>query len=96
MRRNHTIYIDFSDYGYHDYYPVDAYWMNFQYGVALDWFEQSTNLDELHTDVCAAKLDLIVRSIGNDMDSNIMGHILLNMAMYGLLGMSVPEFYHEH
>jgi hypothetical protein len=96
MRKKDTIYIDFSDYGYHDFYPVDIYWMNFQFGIAEDWFEKSTNLDELHTDVCAAKLDLIVRSIGNEMDSNIMGHALLNMAMYGLLGMSVPKFYYTY
>jgi hypothetical protein len=95
MQRNSTIYIDFSELGYPGYYPVDRYWMNFQYSVAEDWYENTTDIDLLVTDIQADRLELIVRSVGNEMDTNWLGHALVNIAMYGLVGLKAPEFYHK-
>lgn len=88
-----TVYINFSEYGYHDWYPVDTAWMNYQFTIANDYFEEQTDIDFLHNEISMGKLELILESYNGEMDSVWLGNCLFNMALRGLNGEKLPEFF---
>lgn len=93
MSESTTIYLDFSEYGYDDFLPIDICWMNFQYGIAEEWFEANT-IDDLYKQAYMKKLDLIKTS--DNLSVKWVGEALLTMAMFGLLGLSIPDYYYEY
>jgi hypothetical protein len=87
------IYIDFSNYGYNEYYAVDKYWLNYNMCLAENCFAEITDMDQAKIDLAVEKIELMLDSRQGPMDTMWLGAALFNMAMWGMFGHSVPEYY---
>lgn len=89
------LYIDFSSYGYDEYYPVDRYWLNYNMCLAEGCYYEITDLQQADVDLAREKIELMFDSLAGPMDTVWMGSALFNMAMRGMLGHPVPDFFYE-
>lgn len=89
------LFINFKDYGYDEFYPVDRYWLNYNMCLAEGCYSEITDLQQAEIDLACEKIKLMVESLNGPMDTLWMGSALFNMAMRGMLGHPAPEFFYE-
>lgn len=91
------VHIDFVDYGLADYIEVDVAFLQYQFMAAVEWLENNLAVrgsQEVQCDIAHDRMNLFLQRLHGAGDSVWIGHCLLNMALWGITGHRLPDWYY--